>query len=133
MSQDAAVGPSHVLDLDALTADVYGGDVTRALLFTTQLQPGRHVVRVALATTLPGLGGQEHHHPHTDEHYLVLDGTADVVIDGTPYRLTAPALVRVPRGSVHRMSNGGDVPLRYLAFHVADDAFTGGVEHVTAR
>jgi mannose-6-phosphate isomerase-like protein (cupin superfamily) len=121
-----------VLDLEELTAGVYGGDVTRALLFTTQMRPGQHVVRVALATTRPGLGGQEHHHPHTDEHYLILDGTADVVIDGAAHRLTAPALVRVPRGSVHRMSNGGDAPLRYLAFHVADDTFSGAVEHVTA-
>lgn len=123
----------YLLDTAEHTATVYGGDVTRLLVFTTGIQPGQHVVRAAVAWMEPGKGGQTHYHPYTDEHYYVLDGVADVVINGVPHRLKPDSFIRVPRGSTHSMGNGGEQTLRYLAFHVADLAFTGEVEHVEAQ
>lgn len=121
-----------LIDVDALTQSVYGGDVTRALLYTTADNPGTRVVRVAMATAEPGRGGQLHHHPKTDETYFVVSGEAEVEFDGHIHRLGPSSCVRIPRGTKHRISNTGTETLRYLAFHIGDADFRGEVEHVKA-
>jgi mannose-6-phosphate isomerase-like protein (cupin superfamily) len=121
-----------MIDLGAVTESVYGGDVVRSLLFASADSPQSRVVRVAVASTEPGKGGQLHHHPKTDETYYVISGRAEIELDGQLHRLTAPCCIRIPRGTDHRITNVGDSTLHYLAFHVADAEFGGAVEHVKA-
>lgn len=123
----------YVVDISDRTASVYDGAVSRTLLFTTDLLPGKHIVRTAVARTAVGQGGEPHHHPDTDEYYYVLTGQAHVVIAGREHHVGPGSLVHVPCRTTHRMANGGDTELTYLAFHVADAAFDGAVEHVGDR
>ncbi|GLW70773.1 hypothetical protein Kpho02_30720 [Kitasatospora phosalacinea] len=121
-----------LLDVDAMTESVYGGDVVRALLYASAENPGSHVVRVAVASAEPGRGGQVHHHPRTDETYFIISGSAQLEFDGALHDLGPSSCVRIPRGTKHRITNTGDETLRYLAFHIADADFGGAVEHVKA-
>jgi mannose-6-phosphate isomerase-like protein (cupin superfamily) len=121
-----------MIDVDALTQSVYGGDVVRSLLYTTTDNPGTHVIRVAMASAEPGRGGQLHHHPKTDETYFIISGTAELEFDGEKYPLSPSSCVRIPRGTRHRITNTGTETRRYLAFHTGDAGFEGAVEHVKA-
>ncbi|MFE9775784.1 cupin domain-containing protein [Streptomyces sp. NPDC005931] len=120
------------LDVDAMTEGVYGGDVVRSLLYAAADDPGSRVVRVAMASTEPGKGGQLHHHPKTDETYFIIAGNAELEFDGELFQLSPASCVRIPRGTKHRISNTGTETLRYLAFHIGDADFGGAVEHVKA-
>lgn len=121
-----------LLDVEAMTESVYGGDVVRSLLYASSDNPGSHVVRVAVASTEPGKGGQVHHHPKTDETYFIIAGNAELEFSGQLHQLGPSSCVRIPRGTKHRISNTGTETLRYLAFHIADADFGGAVEHVKA-
>jgi mannose-6-phosphate isomerase-like protein (cupin superfamily) len=121
-----------MIDVDAVTEPVYGGDVVRSLLFDAMEDRGTHVIRVALASASPGRGGQLHHHPKTDETYFIITGTAELELDGERYELAASSCVRIPRGTRHRITSTGTDALRYLAFHIGDADFDGAVEHVKA-
>lgn len=121
-----------LLDVAAMTEDVYGGDVVRALLFAASESPGTRVVRVAVASAEPGRGGQLHHHPRTDETYFILAGLAELELDGVLHALPPQSCARIPRGTKHRITNVGTETLRYLAFHIGDADFGGAVEHVKA-
>jgi mannose-6-phosphate isomerase-like protein (cupin superfamily) len=121
-----------ILDVNAMTQSVYGGDVVRALLYAATDSPGTRVVRVAMASTEPGKGGQPHYHPKTDETYFVISGEAELEFDGKRFPLGPSSCVRIPRGTRHRITNVGVETLRYLAFHIADADFGGAVDHVKA-
>ncbi len=65
-----------------------------------------------------------HAHREQEELYLVLDGTAQMEVDETTYRLGERDAIVVPAGSAHQLSNIGLGPLTYLvvaAPAVADD------------
>lgn len=46
-------------------------------------------------------------HVHRSEHWVVVQGTADVVIDGAGRTLSPTQSIEVPRGAVHRLENSG--------------------------
>ncbi|RUS64844.1 mannose-1-phosphate guanylyltransferase/mannose-6-phosphate isomerase [Pseudorhodobacter sp. E13] len=52
---------------------------------------------------------QSHH--HRAEHWIVVEGTAKVTIDGVERLVTENQSVYVPLASVHRMENPGKVPM----------------------
>lgn len=120
------------IDMDSVTSSVYGGAVTRSLLYDAAQTPGTHVVRVAMASADPGRGGQLHHHPKTEETYLIVSGNAELELDGALYQLPPGSCLRIPCGAKHRISNVGPETLRYLAFHIADADFCGAVDHLKA-
>jgi quercetin dioxygenase-like cupin family protein len=68
---------------------------------------------LVLETVLPAGGGEPppHYHPFQHERFTVLDGHADVLVDGERRRVTARDVVEVPPGAVHEMS--GDATLRW--------------------
>ena len=52
---------------------------------------------------------QSHH--HRSEHWIVVEGTAQVTVDDTVKLVTEGESIYVPLGSVHRMENPGKLPM----------------------
>ena len=50
-------------------------------------------------------------HHHRSEHWVVVNGTAKVEIDNKIELLGENKSIYVPRGSKHRLSNPGEIPL----------------------
>ncbi|TCK23604.1 mannose-1-phosphate guanylyltransferase/mannose-1-phosphate guanylyltransferase/mannose-6-phosphate isomerase [Ancylobacter aquaticus] len=59
----------------------------------------------------PGAALSLQSHYHRSEHWIVVSGTARVIIDGEPRLLTENQSVYIPLGAVHRMENPGKVPM----------------------
>ncbi len=53
-------------------------------------------------------------HQHRAEHWVVIQGTACVEIDGTKTLVYENQSTYVPLGSIHRLSNPGEQPLRII-------------------
>src|SRR6202021_2470821 len=85
---------------------------------------GRHVLKGKLATgeslevhetTLPPGGAPHppHHHVHS-EMWLVRDGTVELTINGTSYRLGAGSVGFVHSNDEHGIKNVGELPATYF-------------------
>ena len=59
----------------------------------------------------PGAALSLQSHFHRAEHWIVVQGTARVTIDGTVQLLAENQSVYIPIGSVHRLENPGKVPM----------------------
>ncbi|WP_187972755.1 mannose-1-phosphate guanylyltransferase/mannose-6-phosphate isomerase [Aquibium microcysteis] len=59
----------------------------------------------------PGASLSLQSHHHRSEHWIVVQGTARVTIDGEVRLLTENQSVYIPLGAVHRMENPGKVPM----------------------
>jgi mannose-1-phosphate guanylyltransferase/mannose-6-phosphate isomerase len=59
----------------------------------------------------PGASLSLQSHYHRSEHWIVVSGTAEVVIDDHTQLVTENESVYVPLGKKHRMSNPGKVPM----------------------
>ena len=46
-------------------------------------------------------------HQHRSEHWIIVEGQAEVRIDDKTYNLTANETIFIPKGSKHRLSNKG--------------------------
>ncbi len=68
----------------------------------------------------------KHVHREQEELYLVLDGTAEIAVDGTVYKLGERDALAVPAGAEHQLSNVGLGPLTF--FVVASPNVTGDAE-----
>lgn len=59
----------------------------------------------------PGAALSLQSHMHRSEHWIVVQGTAQVTIDQDQWMLTENQSAYVPVGSVHRLENSGKVPV----------------------
>lgn len=99
-------------------------DETRAL---TQSHPTSYRPWGAVASVLSGerfevkrlkvapgrkISLQKHH--HRSEHWIVVRGTAEVMIDGETRLLHENESVYIPQGMVHRLTNPGKIPLELI-------------------
>ncbi|MBI1650143.1 mannose-1-phosphate guanylyltransferase/mannose-6-phosphate isomerase [Hyphomicrobium sulfonivorans] len=75
-----------------------------SLAIGPRFQVKRIVVHPGAALSL-----QSHH--HRSEHWIVVEGTAKVTIDGETKLVTENQSVYVPLGSIHRMENPGKVAM----------------------
>ena len=75
-----------------------------SLVIGSRFQVKRIVVKPGAALSL-----QSHH--HRAEHWIVVEGTARVTIDGKEMLVTENQSVYVPLGAVHRMENPGKVKM----------------------
>jgi mannose-6-phosphate isomerase-like protein (cupin superfamily) len=90
----------------------HGGEGT--VLFRRLFGPGDwegSIDFVDHAIVLPGTSIGVHRHEGNDEIYLVVSGTARMVVDGTEHRIAARDVVVTPSGSSHGLVNDGDEPL----------------------
>ena len=67
--------------------------------------------QVKLINVLPGAALSLQSHHHRSEHWIVVEGTAKVTVDGTVMLLTKGKSVYIPLGAVHRMENPKKVPM----------------------
>jgi len=63
---------------------------------------------------LPGQRLSLQRHDHRAEHWVVLRGQADVLVDGVTKRLQVDDAAYVPVGAWHRLSNPGHEPLHVI-------------------
>jgi mannose-1-phosphate guanylyltransferase/mannose-1-phosphate guanylyltransferase/mannose-6-phosphate isomerase len=59
----------------------------------------------------PGAALSLQSHHHRSEHWIVVEGTAKVIIDEEAKLITENQSVYIPLGAVHRMENPGKVPM----------------------
>jgi len=85
----------------------------------TRLEDGQDY-RIKRITVPPGrrLSLQMHH--HRSEHWVVVKGTAKVVIDQKEFLLRKGESSFVPIGSVHRLENPGLIPLEIIEVQIGD-------------
>lgn len=70
---------------------------------------------LARVTLPPGKASVPHYHKVSDESYLILSGTATMIIDKIPFILTAGDANLIERGEVHKISNQSLEDLIFLA------------------
>ncbi len=77
------------------------------------LEEGPHY-KIKRIQVNPGarLSSQMHH--HRSEHWVVVDGTAEVEVDNKPIILVENQSVDIPKASQHRLANPGKVPLNII-------------------
>lgn len=61
--------------------------------------------------------GAYHYHEHSDNIYVVLNGTVHAVVDGEHHTLQEGDLLFIPAGSPHKTTNGGSVVARALEIY----------------
>ena len=62
----------------------------------------------------PGASLSLQKHYHRAEHWVVVEGTAKVEVDGEETLIYENQSTYIPLGAVHRLSNPGRVPLRIV-------------------
>lgn len=82
--------------------------------------PRFQVKRIVVA---PGAALSLQSHVHRAEHWIVVEGTAKVTVDGEVRLVTENQSVYVPLGAVHRMENPGKLPM--VLIEVQTGAYLG--------
>ena len=79
----------------------------------TMLGAGPHY-RMRKIKVKPQSGMQMHMHCHRTEHWVVLSGTARVIIDGKEMWIHESESAFVPQTAKHRLENPGKIPLEII-------------------
>ena len=69
---------------------------------------------LAEATLEPGQATQRHYHREAEEIYFVLEGEAEMELEGDRARVDPGTAIPIPSGSRHQIRNVGAGPLRIL-------------------
>ena len=82
--------------------------------------PDGYVTITGIAEVPPGGAAGRHSHPGIETGY-VLDGEADLLIDGQPPLHLKPGdSYQIPAGAIHDAKVSGDKPLKVLGIYVVD-------------
>ena len=76
--------------------------------------------RIKLILVNPGQSLSLQKHLHRSEHWVVVNGSAKVEIDNNIYYLSENESSYIPVGSVHRLSNPGEIPLKLVEVQSGD-------------
>jgi mannose-6-phosphate isomerase len=76
--------------------------------------------KVKYLTVNPGRRLSYQSHKHRAEHWIVVHGTAEVLVDGVTHILAPGESIDVPRGARHRCANPGDVDLVFVEVQLGD-------------
>ncbi|MFE9686733.1 cupin domain-containing protein [Streptomyces sp. NPDC006285] len=90
-----------------------GGSVVTTPLITTPSANGENRITTGMSVYPMGSGAPMHSH-NCDEHVTVLDGEAEVWVDGKVTRLERFDTTYIPSPIPHLFRNVGDTPLRIL-------------------
>ena len=79
-----------------------------------------HGYLIKKITVEPGnkISLQRHH--HRSEHWIVITGMADVILEDTPTMLRPGESTFVPAGLRHRLSNSGKIPLEVIEVQIGE-------------
>jgi mannose-6-phosphate isomerase len=70
--------------------------------------------KVKRIEVLPGKRLSYQKHAQRAEHWMVVQGTANVTLDGNEILLKAGEVVDIPVGAAHRIENPGDVKMIFI-------------------
>jgi quercetin dioxygenase-like cupin family protein len=90
-----------------------GGAIATTPLITTTAAAGANKITSGISVYPAGTGAPMHSH-NCDEHVTVLDGEAEVLVEGTVTRLGRYDTTYIPSPVPHLFRNVGDQPLRIL-------------------
>lgn len=80
--------------------------------YTVLDDDGTH--KVKRIEVLPGMRLSYQRHDRRSEHWFVVRGIAEVILDGVPRSLAAGDSLDIPVGSAHRIGNPGDTALVFV-------------------
>ena len=109
-----------LLSLGLLAAAGASAQIKRTPVLTADVAAPGHQAVVVRGEIDPGVSAPRHTHPG-DEISYVLEGEAELLIDGEPARLVkAGEAFVIPAGKVHGARNTGAVPLRFVGVYVVE-------------
>ena len=106
-------------DVKKVVALLKSKDIAQAEIFPKDHRPWGWFESLALGDCFqvkricvkPGAALSLQSHKHRSEHWIVVDGTAEVTIDDEVKLVTEGQSIYVPLGSKHRMTNPGKLPM----------------------
>ncbi|MFF5078173.1 cupin domain-containing protein [Actinoplanes sp. NPDC000266] len=90
-----------------------GGSVATTPLITTTSAAGENRITSGISVYPVGTGAPMHSH-NCDEHVTILDGEAEVLVEGKATRLSRYDTTYIPSPIPHLFRNVGTTPLRIL-------------------
>lgn len=103
-----------------LLATGASAQVKRTPVLTADVAAPGHQAVVVRGEIDPGASAPRHTHPG-DEISYILEGEAELLIDGEPPRVVkAGEAFVIPAGKVHGARNTGEVPLRFVGVYVVE-------------
>jgi mannose-6-phosphate isomerase len=76
--------------------------------------------KVKRITIRPGGRLSYQSHERRSEHWVVVQGVAEVLLDGETHEVHPGESIDVPRGAKHRCANAGDVDLVFVEVQLGD-------------
>ncbi len=123
----AGMHVAHIDDAESFRST--DGSMIRELAGIVSL-PSRQQ-SLAEATVPAGGATDEHYHPVAEELYFFVEGAGHLTIDGENRVVRAGDCALIPPGTVHKLVNAADEPLRLLCccappWTAEDTVLTGG-------
>ena len=76
--------------------------------------------KIKRITVKPGKRLSLQRHYHRSEHWVVVKGTARIIVDGEEVLLRSGESTFVPAGAIHRIENPGKVPLEVIEIQIGE-------------
>lgn len=76
--------------------------------------------KVKLITVYPGKRLSLQRHYHRSEHWVVVEGTAKVMVGEKEFLLRPGESIYIPLGEIHRLENPGKVPLKIIEVQLGE-------------